>query len=97
MIVKGKIEYGNHCHREVAHISRTNIPVWLVVRAHMLGLCTEDTYKSIVGWHPRNNGGGVILRENILEALGYYRRHQNEIETDLWYEVFQYCEPKEKQ
>lgn len=56
-----------------ARITRTRIPVWLLVRQRQLGLSDEE----ILDGYP------TLRQEDLNNAWNYYRAHQSEIEAQI--------------
>lgn len=54
-------------------IVRTRIPVWALVRARQLGITEADLLHS----YP------TLRAEDLVNAWGYYRTHQEEIEQQI--------------
>lgn len=56
-----------------ARITRTRIPVWLLVRQRQLGLNDEEIL----------NGYPTLRQEDLNNAWNYYRVHKAEIEAQI--------------
>ncbi len=56
-----------------ACISRTRIPVWVLVRARQLGLSEAEVLRS----YP------TLRAEDLANAWSYHRGHREEIERDI--------------